>query len=62
FATEMTSLAPNILGTYVRMYVGIAGSDFDNQEAHKTYPIVLPSPQDDAILLHQYCFERSSSG
>ncbi|MGR9393965.1 beta-galactosidase [Rhizobium leguminosarum] len=58
FATEMTALAPKILGTYVRMDVGIAGSDFDNQEAHKTYPIGLPSPQDDAILLHQYCYDR----
>jgi beta-galactosidase len=40
------------------MDVGIAGSDFDNQEAHKTYPIGLPSPQDDAVLLHQYCYDR----
>ncbi|MDX3925221.1 MAG: beta-galactosidase [Shinella sp.] len=58
FATEMTSLKDKILGTYVRMDVGIAGSDFDNQEAHKTFPIGLPSPQDDAILLHQYCYEQ----
>ena len=58
FATEMTALKDRILGTHVRMDVGIAGADFDNQEAHKTYPIGLPSPQDDAVLLHQYCYER----
>lgn len=58
FATDMTALQDRILGTYVRMDVGIAGSDFDNQEAHKTYSIGLPSPQDDAILLHQYCYDR----
>lgn len=58
FATEMTALKDKILGTWVRMDVGIAGSDFDNQEAHKTFPIGLPSPQDDATLLHQYCYGR----
>jgi beta-galactosidase len=58
FATEMTALKDRILGTWVRMDVGIAGSDFDNQEAHKTFPIGLPSPQDDAILIHQYCYDR----
>ncbi|MCZ7450859.1 beta-galactosidase [Agrobacterium rhizogenes] len=58
FATEMTALKDKILGTWVRMDVGIAGSDFDNQEAHKTFPIGLPSPQDNAILLHQYCYDR----
>ncbi|MER8474824.1 beta-galactosidase [Mesorhizobium sp. M1163] len=58
FATEMMALKDKILGTHVRMDVGIAGSDFDNQEAHKTFPIGLPSPQDDATLLHQYCYDR----
>ncbi|MDE1995648.1 MAG: beta-galactosidase, partial [Rhizobiaceae bacterium] len=58
FATEMTALKDKILGTYVRMDVGIAGADFDNQEAHKTYSIGLPSPQDDAVLLHQYCYDH----
>jgi beta-galactosidase len=58
FAGEMTALKHKILGTHVRMDVGIAGADFDNQEAHKTYPIGLPSPQEDGALLHQYCYER----
>jgi len=58
FATEMRSLAPHLLGTHVRMDVGIAGADFDNQEAHRAYPIGLPSPQDDATLLHRYCYRN----
>jgi beta-galactosidase len=40
------------------MDVGIAGGDFDNQEAHRTYPMGLPSPQDEATLIHRYCYER----
>lgn len=56
FATEVNAIATGILGTHVRMDVGIAGADFDNQEAHRAYPIGLPSPLDDAILLHQHCY------
>ncbi|MFC0195166.1 beta-galactosidase [Aureimonas pseudogalii] len=58
FAGEMTALKHKILGTHVRMDVGIAGSDFDNQEAHGTYPIGLPSPQDDGIQLYLHCYDR----
>ena len=57
FFGEMNRLAPQILGTHVRMDIGIAGADFDNQEAHKTYPMAMPSPLDDAILLHRQCYE-----
>lgn len=56
FFAEMTRLQPEILGTHVRMDIGIAGADFDNQEAHKTYPMALPSPLEDAILLHRHCY------
>ncbi|MES2435772.1 MAG: beta-galactosidase [Pseudomonadota bacterium] len=56
FFGEMNRLKPEILGTHVRMDVGIAGADFDNQEAHKTYPIGLPSPMEDAIHLHRHCY------
>ena len=56
FATEVSEIAPRILGTHVRMDVGIAGADFDNQEAHRAYPLGLPSPLDDAILLHRHCY------
>lgn len=58
FAGEMRDLAPLLLGTRVRMDVGIAGADFDNGEAHRTYPMGLPSPLEDAALLHRHCFER----
>ena len=56
FFGEMNRLAPHILGTHVRMDIGIAGADFDNQEAHKTYPMGLPSPMEDAVLLHRHCY------
>lgn len=55
---EVKKLSSDVLGTAVRMDVGIAGADFDNQEAHRAYPIGLPSPEDEAILLHRYCYER----
>ena len=56
FFGEMNRLAPEILGTHVRMDVGIAGADFDNQEAHKTYAMGMPSPLEDAVLLHRQCY------
>jgi beta-galactosidase len=58
FALEVSSIAELILGTSVHMDVGIAGGDFDNQEAHRSYPMGLPSPHDEAVLLHRYCYER----
>lgn len=58
FAQEVTALKDRLLGTHVRMDVGIAGGDFDNQEAHKTYPMGLPSPHDDALILHGHCYRR----
>jgi beta-galactosidase len=42
----------------VHIDLGIAGADFDNQEAHKTYPIGLPSPLEDAIVMHRHCYKR----
>lgn len=58
FASDIHKIKDRLLGTSVHMDVGIAGADFDNQEAHKTYPIGLPSPQDDATLLHVHCYRR----
>jgi len=58
FATEVTALKDRLLGTHVRMDVGIAGADFDNDEAHKTYAMGLPSPHDDALVLHGHCYRR----
>ena len=58
FAGDMARIAADLRGTVVRMDVGIAGADFDNQEAHRTYPMGLPSPADDAAVLHRHCYER----
>lgn len=58
FAGEINGMKDHILGTHVRMDVGIAGGDFDNQEAHRTYPMGLPSPHDDALILHRHCYKR----
>ena len=56
FASEIKAVQHEILGSSVHMDVGIAGADFDNQEAHRTYPMGLPSPHDDAVLLHRHCY------
>ena len=58
FAGEINAIKDRILGTHVRMDVGIAGSDFDNQEAHRTYPMGLPSPEDDGLLLYRHCYRE----
>jgi beta-galactosidase len=49
---EAARLKDQILGTHVRMDLGIAGADFDNQEAYKIYAMGLPAPQEDGTLLH----------
>ena len=56
FFGEMNRLKSEILGTHVRMDVGIAGADFDNQEAYKTYAMGLPSPHEDGVVLHRGCY------
>ncbi|BCG93948.1 beta-galactosidase [Mesorhizobium sp. 131-2-1] len=58
FFHEIAGIKDQILGTVVRMDIGIAGADFDNQEAHKTYAMGLPSPLDDATLLHRHCYRK----
>ncbi|RWI92615.1 beta-galactosidase [Mesorhizobium sp.] len=58
FFHEIAAAKEQILGTAVRMDLGIAGADFDNQEAHKTYPIGLPSPLEDATLFHRHCYQN----
>jgi beta-galactosidase len=58
FFLEMAGLKADLLGSHVHMDVGIAGADFDNQEAHKTYPLGLPSPMEDAGHLHRHCYHR----
>ncbi|OLP59618.1 beta-galactosidase [Xaviernesmea oryzae] len=58
FAGEMKRIEKDLLGTSVRMDLAIAGADFDNQEAYKTYPIGLPSPLQDSQLLHGAAYRR----
>ncbi len=58
FAGEISSIKDKILGTHVRMDIGVAGSDFDNQEAHRTFPMGLPSPEDDGLLLYRHCYRK----
>lgn len=58
FAADIAKIKTELLGTTVRMDVAIAGADFDNQEAYKTYPIGMPSPVEDAMLLHRYCYSN----
>ena len=58
FAGEIGKIAGEVLGTAVHVDVGIAGPDFDNEEALKTYPLGLPGPQAASIPLHRFCYER----
>lgn len=56
FFHEIAGITDDILGTHVHMDLGIAGADFDNQEAYKTYAMGLPSPQEDGTLLHRAAY------
>ncbi|PYE93577.1 beta-galactosidase [Rhizobium sp. PP-F2F-G38] len=58
FAGDIARIKEDLLGTTVRMDVAIAGADFDNQEAYKTYPMGLPSPLEDGTRLHRYCYDN----
>ncbi|MFT4192930.1 MAG: beta-galactosidase [Comamonas sp.] len=58
FGRTMQRIGSKVLGTVVRVDVGIAGSSFDNEEAHRTYPLALPEPQNAANTLHRYCYEQ----
>ncbi|WP_428377458.1 beta-galactosidase [Lichenicoccus sp.] len=61
FAHEVGRMASAVLGTSVSLDVGIAGPDFEQEEAIKAYSLGLPTPQDAAIPLHRYCYERGIS-
>lgn len=58
FASDINKIKDKLLGTSVQIDIGIAGADFDNQEAHKTYPIGLPSPVEDAVHLHRFAYQN----
>ena len=59
FASDIKAIEQDLLGTSVRIDVGIAGADFDNQEAYRTYPMGLPSPAEDAVHLHRALYRRN---
>ncbi|AMM84442.1 beta-galactosidase [Martelella sp. AD-3] len=59
FAGDIAAIEKHLIGSSVRMDVGIAGADFDNQEAYRTYPMGLPSPLEDGLLLHQNLYRRN---
>ncbi len=56
---ELRAAGPHILGTHVRIQVAIADADYDNQEAHWTYPLGLPSPGETAAVLHEWFWRRN---
>ncbi|MGK7296849.1 MAG: beta-galactosidase [Candidatus Wenzhouxiangella sp. M2_3B_020] len=58
FAAEAATLQNELLGSHVHMEVGIAGADFDNQEAHASCGMGLPSPQDAALVFHRHCYGK----
>lgn len=59
FFHEVAGMEATLLGTHVRMDVGIAGADFDAQEAHNSHPMGLPSPMDDAMQLYAACYGQN---
>lgn len=58
FAAEIPRLQDRLSGTHVHMEIGIAGADFDNQEAHAAYSTGLPGPAEAALALHRHCYRR----
>lgn len=58
FGKAFQRIGNDVLDTVVRMDVGIASSSFDNQEAHRSYPLGLPEIQAAAAVLHRHCYDR----
>jgi len=55
---ELSRIGPEIIGTKVCVNVAVATSDFDNNDAHQTLHLGLPSPDDISGIIHRQCFER----
>ncbi len=51
---ELKIVGPEILGTRVRVDVGIAAADVDVYDAHSTMPFGLPSPRQVAETVHTF--------
>jgi beta-galactosidase len=55
---ELARIAPEILGTSVMIEVAVATADFDNNDAHQTMTMGLPSPDNIAEIIHAKCFDK----
>lgn len=55
---EMAILGPELLGTSVRMDVGVAFADYDAMEARATLPFGLPSLSNHAEEIHRWFFGK----
>ena len=55
---ELEVIGPEILGTQVRVDVGIASSDMGVYDAHDTLSLGLPSPKTVAESIHGVCLGR----
>jgi beta-galactosidase len=49
---ELQTIGPELLGTHVRVDVGVAASDMDVYDAHSTLSLGLPSPKTMAEAVH----------
>lgn len=55
---ELQTIGPEVLGTHVRVDVGIAAADVDVYDAHSTMPFGLPSPRRVAETVHAFFLRK----
>ena len=55
---ELKKVAPEVMGTHVRVDVGIAAADVDVYDAHDTMSFGLPSPKEMAESIHSFFLKR----
>ena len=55
---EISTIGSEVIGTSVRVDVAIATSDLDNNDAHYTFNMGLPSPDNVAETIHRYFFDK----
>jgi beta-galactosidase len=54
---EIRALGPELMGTSVHVDCAVAYGDFDAEEAHRTYPLGLPSDRDMAAAVHREFYD-----
>ena len=59
---ELKRVGPAILGTHVRVDVGIAGADAVVSAAHEALSLGLPSPESTQAVLHKAIYEAGLAG